>query len=76
MTVLINWEWCVGISQHCLQVSKVDVGNTVDERRIWLRAHIMAHIEASWNNCVALMDHPPIFLIDQLQSDGVTTIFA
>ncbi|CAI0476924.1 unnamed protein product [Linum tenue] len=35
-------------------------------------AHIMAHTETRWNECIVWMDNPPFFLVDQLQLDNVT----
>ncbi|CAI0472742.1 unnamed protein product [Linum tenue] len=32
----------------------------------------MAHTETRWNECIAWMDSPPFFLVDQLQLDNVT----
>ncbi|CAI0435220.1 unnamed protein product [Linum tenue] len=35
-------------------------------------AHIMCHSETRWNESMIWFDRPPMFLVDQIESDNVT----
>ncbi|CAI0458261.1 unnamed protein product [Linum tenue] len=36
-------------------------------------AHIMSHSETRWNESMIWFDRPPMFLVDQIVLDNVTT---